>query len=133
MALSDSLMTQECQVRARREPLLPASAAKDRRSLGTFMDLGGLILALTLGKLVRIAGAFRALPNRHVTDLWGTALVVPSGDGLGFHLGVCRLCLRLTGHARSMALGRGGRYAAEPSPSRVKGGRGCREDEGAQL
>ena len=37
-------------------------------------------------------------------------------------------------HARSMALGRGGRYAAEPStPSRVKGGRGCREDEGAQL
>ena len=80
------------------------------------MDLGGLILALTLGKLVRIAGAFRALPNRHVTDLWGTALVVPSGDGLGFHLGVCRLCLRLTGHARSMALGRGGRYAAEPSP-----------------
>jgi hypothetical protein len=87
------------------------------------MDLGGLILALTLGKLVRIAGAFRALPNRHVTDLRGTALVVPSGNGLGFHLGVCRLCLRLTGHAWSMALGRGSRYAAEPStPSRVEVG-----------
>ena len=88
------------------------------------MDLGGLIPALTLAKLVRIAGAFRALPNRHVTDLRGTALVVPSGDGLGFHLGVGRLCLRLTGHARSMALGRGSRYAMvtlqDPAGSRSR-------------
>ena len=70
---------------------------------------------LTLGQLVRSAGAFRELPHRHVTGLWGTALVIPSGDGFGFHLGVCRLCLRLTGHARSMALGQGSRYGAKPS------------------
>ena len=67
---------------------------------------------LNLGKLVRIAGAFWALTNRHVTGLRGTALVVPSGEALAF-ISASVGCVFVLGTAR-MALG-GSRYGAEPS------------------
>jgi hypothetical protein len=43
---------------------------------------------------------------------------IAAGDPL--HLGVCRLCLRLAGHARSMAPARGSRYGAAPSAANIR-------------
>jgi hypothetical protein len=66
-----------------------------------------------LSKLARVCRALWMLPSGHVAGLGGTALVIPSGDGLGFHLSVCGLFLRFAGHSRNMALGRRSRYGSK--------------------